>query len=77
MPLVYVFVVVDRDVYGAPVSPVVSAKAIAEVDPMSKIRRDGVFTHTLDITERGYGLAVKATPPLGGKVGVAVLRSET
>jgi hypothetical protein len=77
LPLIYVFVVVDRNVYGAPVSPVVSQEAIARLDPMSKIQGDGTFSTTIEITGRSYALAVKGTPIFGPKVGVAVLWSET
>ena len=77
MPLVYVFVVVDKNVYGAPVSPQVSAEAIAALDPISKLQGDVVYSTVLEVTGRGYGLAVKATPALGSGVGVAVLWSET
>jgi hypothetical protein len=76
-PLIYVYVVVDADVYGAPISPEVNAKAIAEQKPMSKIQGEGVHEATLEITGRDFGLAVKGTPALGPAVGVAVLRSET
>jgi hypothetical protein len=76
-PLVYVYVVVDNDVYGAPISPEVNAKAIAEEKPMSKIQGEALHETTLEITGRDFGLAVKGTPALGQGVGVAVLRSET
>ena len=76
-PLLYVYVVVADSVYGAPVSPEVNAKAIAEQKPFEKLQGDGVFATTLEITDRAFGLAVKGTPELGDKVAVAVLRSET
>lgn len=77
MPLIYVFVVVDKAVYGAPVTALVSQEAVAQLDPMSKLDGSGVFATTLEITGRGYGLAVKSVPELGQKIGIAVLRSET
>jgi hypothetical protein len=77
MPLVYVFVVVDRAVYGAPVSPLVSQEEIAKLDPLAHLGADSVFVGTVEITGRGYGLAVKVTPVFGPKVAIAVLRSET
>ena len=77
MPLVYVFMVDKKGVYGAPVSPVVTEQELARRDLLSKLRADAVYSTTLDLTDRGYGLAVKATPALGPDVGVAVLRSET
>lgn len=76
-PLIYVYIVVGNDVYGAPVSPEVNAQAIAEQKPMSKIEGEGVHAATLEITGRDFGLAVQGTPALGEQVGVAVLRSET
>jgi hypothetical protein len=77
LALVYVFVVVDKNAYGAPVSPLVSQEAISGLDPMSKVEGTGVFSTRIEITGRAYGLAVKGTPVLGPSVGVAVLRSET
>jgi hypothetical protein len=77
MPLIYVFVVVDQVAYGAPVTALVSQQEVGKLDPLSKLDDSGMFTTTLEITGRGYGLAVKAMPLLGERVGIAVLRSET
>ncbi len=77
MPLVYVFVVVDKTVYGAPVTSLVSQEEVGKLDPLSKLDDSGRFGTTLEITGRGYGLAVKGMPLLGKRVGIAVLRSET
>jgi hypothetical protein len=76
-PLLYVYLVVEDSVYGAPVAPEVSAKQIAELKPLEKIGAGGPFTAELEITGRDFGLAVRAAPALGPKVAVAVLRSET
>ena len=76
-PLLYVYVVVDSAVYGAPVSPEVNAQKIAEQKPLDKITGDLPFTAELEITGRDFGLAVRATPALGAKVGIAMLHSET
>lgn len=76
-PLVYVFVVVGKAVYGAPVTPEVSAAAVAGIDPLGKVKGDEVIAERLELTGRGYGLAVRRTPALGPDVGIAVLRSET
>jgi hypothetical protein len=76
-PLLYVYVVVENDVYGAPISPEVNAQKIAEQKPLDKIHGDAPFTAELEITGRDFGLAVRAAPALGPKVGIAVLRSET
>jgi len=58
-------------VYGAPVSPEVNARAVAER------RLSAPGTAELEITGRAFGLAYQPTPLLGQSVGVAVLRSET
>jgi hypothetical protein len=75
--LVYVYVLVDDKAYGAPISPDVNAQAIAEQKPLSKLQGDAAFTAEIEITDRAFGLAVRATPALGPNTGVAVLRSET
>lgn len=77
LPLVYVYVITGDQVYGAPVSPEVNAEAIRKLAPLSKVQGEAVFTAAVEITDRDFGLAVKATPALGPQTGVAVLRSET
>jgi hypothetical protein len=76
-PLIYVFVLVDKAVYGTPVSPEVSRSALAMADPLAKTRGDEIYTDKIEITGRTYGLAVRRVPALGPGVGIAVLRSET
>jgi len=76
-PLVYVYVLVDGQAHGAPISPEVNAKAISDLQPLAKITGDAPFTAELEITGRSFGLAVRKTPMLGPGTGVAVLRSET
>jgi hypothetical protein len=76
-PLVYVFIVVGKAAYGAPVTPEVSATTIAGLDPLAKVQGNDTFSQGLEITGRTYGLAVRRAPVLGSNVGVAVLRSET
>jgi hypothetical protein len=76
MPLAYVYVVVEKSAFGAPVSPDVNAKAIAELDPLAK-GGPQPQTYQLEITGREFGLAVVRVPELGERVGIAVLRSET
>jgi len=71
-PLVYVYVVVDKDVYGAPISPEVNARAVAE-----RRLAGSPATAELELTGRAFGLAYQPTPALGAGVGVVVLRSET
>ena len=76
-PLVYAFVIVDDQVYGAPVSPDVNIKAVQDHVKLAALH-DGVpFTTELEITGRGFGLAAELAPDLGSNVAVAVLRSET
>jgi hypothetical protein len=77
LPLLYVYVVVEKAAFGAPVSPEVNAKAIADQDPLSKIQGDAVFSTAIEITGRDFGLAVQRAPALGDDVAIAVLRSET
>lgn len=77
MPLLYVFLVVGKNVYGAPLSPAIDRQAVAKLNPMSKLKANGEFATQLTITSRRFGLAVEAMSELGPHVGVAVLRSET
>jgi hypothetical protein len=76
-PLLYVFVLVGKSVYGAPVSPDVNMTTIAALEPLSKTKENEPFAVVIDITGRTFGLAVRRTPSFGNDVGVAVLRSET
>jgi hypothetical protein len=76
-PLVYVFVVAGKAVYGAPVTPEVDATAIGALDPLSKTKDTETFSSPLEITGRTYGIAVRRVPALGTDIGIAVLRSET
>jgi hypothetical protein len=76
-PLVYVYVVVDAAVYGAPVSPQVNADAIRKLAPLTKATGENVFSTSVEITGRDFGLAVKRAPSLGPNVAIAVIRSET
>ncbi len=76
-PLVYVYIVVDKAAYGAPVSPEVNMKTVADLDPLSHAKADEVFSQTVEVTGRGFGLAVKRVSDAGPDVAVAVLRSET
>lgn len=76
-PLVYVFVVAGKSVFGAPVTPEVDATTIAGLDPLSKAKDAETFSAPLEITGRSYGIAVRRAPALGTDIGIAVLRSET
>lgn len=77
VPLLYVFVVVGRDAFGAPEAPDVNAAAISERDPMAHLGPDGGFGALIEITGRTFALGVQTAPALGPSVGIAVLRSET
>ena len=77
VPLLYVYVVVGDKVYGAPVSPQVNAKAIADLKPLSQLKANEPFVAELEIERRGFGLAVLGANKLGKDVAIAVLRSET
>ena len=76
-PLLYAYVIVADDVYGAPISPEVNAKAVHEQAPLGKLSGHEPWSVELDITGRGFGLAAELVPELGDKVAIAVLRSET
>jgi hypothetical protein len=76
-PLIYVFVVVGKAAYGAPVTPEVSAATVAERGGLAKATGTEPFTEQLEITGRTYGLSVGRAPSLGPDIGIAVLRSET
>ncbi|MFO0571762.1 MAG: hypothetical protein U0263_39420 [Polyangiaceae bacterium] len=76
-PLLYVYVIVEKEAFGAPVSPEVNAKAILAQDPLGKAQGDAVHSGVLEITGRDFGFAVRRAPALGTDVAIAVLRSET
>jgi hypothetical protein len=77
VPLVYVYVVVGPDVFGAPISPDVNAKAVKDLGLSSKVRAGAPFTAELELTGRVFGLAAVRAPDLGDDVVIALLRSET
>jgi hypothetical protein len=76
-PLLYVYVVVDKDVFGAPVSPEINARALKEKNLLAQAHGTEPVVLELSITEREFGLAFARVPELGPEVGIAVLRSET
>jgi len=77
MPLAYVYLVVGKDVFGAPISPEVNAQAIAKLSPLQNASATTPTSFELTIAGREFGLAVELAPDLGKDVAVAVLRSET
>jgi hypothetical protein len=76
-PLTYVYLLVDHDAFGTPISPEVNAKAIVALGPLSKLPASGQATFELEIDGREFGLGVARAPELGKDVAIAVLRSET
>jgi hypothetical protein len=76
-PLVYVYILVDTNVFGAPVSPEVNARGIAEKKFLAGPAGKDPVSAELEITGREFGAAFQRTPALGENVGVVVLRSET
>lgn len=77
VPLLYAFVLVGDQVYGAPESPVVNAESIARLQPLKHLDTSGSFSSLLEITGRTFALGVRAAPALGDRVAIGVLRSET
>ena len=77
LPLVYVYVIVDKEVFGTPISPEVNAKAIAARSPLTGASATAPTSFELEVDGREFGLAVELAPDLGKDVAVAVLRSET
>jgi hypothetical protein len=76
VPLLYVFVLVGSDVYGAPESPEVNARSIGERDPLAHLNPQGSFSTLFEITGRTFALGVQAAPDLAPRVAIGVLRSE-
>jgi hypothetical protein len=76
-PLVYVYVVVEKEAYGAPISPDVNAKAIRESGLMNQARGEAVVEAAQEIDGRDFGIALRRVPALGAEVAIAVVRSET
>ncbi|HYQ18828.1 MAG TPA: hypothetical protein VEQ58_23795, partial [Polyangiaceae bacterium] len=76
-PLVYVYVVVEKEAYGAPISPDVNAKAVKDSGLMGRASGEAVVDTALEIEGRDFGIAVRRVPALGPDVAIAVVRSET
>lgn len=76
MPLLYVFVAVDKDVYGVAEAPDVNIDAVKQQAVNEKLKGSEPFSIALELTGRSFGLAAIAVPELGPKVSIAVLRSE-
>jgi hypothetical protein len=76
-PLIYVYLLVDGKVFGAPVSPDINMETLGKLDLPSKVKGDAPVSQVLDITGRTFGLATERAPALGEGVLLSVLRSET
>lgn len=76
-PLVYVYVVVDKEAYGAPISPDVNAKAVKDSGLMGRASGETVVDAAQEIEGRDFGIALRRVPALGENVAIAVVRSET
>jgi len=76
-PLVYVYVIVDKQAYGAPISPDVNAKAVKDSGLMSRASGESVVDAAQEIEGRDFGIALRRVPALGSDVAIAVVRSET
>lgn len=77
VPLLYVYVLVAGQAYGAPISPEVNGTAIVKQKPLDKASASAPFSMPLEIENRQFGLAVVPLEKIGKDVGIAVLRSET
>lgn len=76
-PLVYVYVVVEKEAYGAPISPEVNAKAVKDSGLMGRATGESVVDVAQEIEGRDFGIALRRVPALGADVAIAVVRSET
>jgi hypothetical protein len=76
-PLVYVYVLVEKEAFGAPISPDVNAKAVKQSGLFGRASGETVADSAQEIEGRDFGIAVKRVPALGPEVAIAVVRSET
>lgn len=76
-PLVYVYVMVDKEAYGAPISPDVNAKAVKDSGLLGRATGEAIVDAAQEIEGRDFGLALRRVPALGADVAIAVVRSET
>jgi hypothetical protein len=74
IPLVYVFVVVGTEAYGAPVTPEINAEALGKLDIMGKAK-GGTLQTTVDVDGRKFLLVAKPLQDLGDNAGLAVMFS--
>jgi hypothetical protein len=77
VPLIYVYVIVGEQAYGAPVAPVVNGKELLKLKPLDKLQGDAVLAMPVEIERRQFGVAMQRVVELGEDAVIAVLRSET
>ena len=75
--LVYVYLVVEKQLFYAPISPDVIARTLAEQNLLARAHGTEPLVLELEITGREFGAAFTRVEGLGKDVGVVVLRSET
>ncbi len=75
LPVVYVLLFDDKNVYGARGTPPVDETALKEAGVHAKTAA-GPANGTLTITDRDFGWGAVRLPRLGPELGVVVLRSE-
>lgn len=74
-PLIYTFMIKGKKAYGAPLTPDVNAQAVENLDLIAKTA-SGPYRGTLEIADRGFGVAAQRTPELGDDAALVVLLSE-
>jgi hypothetical protein len=74
IPLVYVFVVVGDEAFGAPVTPDVNAEALVKLDVMSKAK-GGALQTSIDVDGRDFIVVAKPFSQLGDNAGLAIMLS--
>lgn len=77
LPLVYVYLAIDGEVYGGPKAPRVTAAAIARLPIAQALAEDPEWKTELEVTGRTFGLGAAGVPGLGQGTYVCVVRSET
>jgi len=75
LPIFYVAIFDRTGVYGAPKTPPVNEKTLADMDLVGKTAQ-GAHQAAVNITDREFGFGAVRTPKLGVETGIVVLRSE-
>ncbi len=77
VPLLYAFVVVGDEAYGARTTPDVSLSAIQALGLTRLIQGEAVWKGPVQIAERPHGVAAVRAPALGAEVVIGLIRQET